>query len=503
MRRRKDVDGVLYILRCMRNERVEPSVVTSLLALRALREARQPQHVHEALDCIEAAGGRIGLRTWGIALTCLCEGCRAEDRAENATELERAAWTLLQRMLDRRGRHRLNAYVYNILMAMYASRGDIDEAVAVYGAMVAGARVSPDVVTFNTLLESLVRGHNTRHRRPASALWLACLPDAIVERMEQHGVRPNVRTLSAHLRLSRGRTEAVRAVEARAASHRIALDAPYYDQLIDAYACAGDVTAAAAVLKRLHASPSDTAAASVTAYAVNGVLKACAQSGAADHALQLVQNMAAEYRIEPDAISYTCALTALGRARRCEDAKRLYANARAHLKEALNAPVATAAILAVHDDIEWGLRVVRDLLHVTDRQQQQQQQQQQQTSSHPQVDFRAPAHALLRVCGRARAPSRALDVVIALRNRALVPIDRRCYAAFMKGVRESESPMTYEDDDDDDEEEEEEEEGAAASPTARRGKARTPRLSPLSAPMLYLLRLECIPPRVPRIRLRF
>eukprot|EP00166_Cyanidium_caldarium_P006261 ctg_875.g511 len=252
-----------------------------------------------------AAGGRI---------------CRAEDRAENATELERAAWTLLQRMLDRRGRHRLNAYVYNILMAMYASRGDIDEAVAVYGAMVAGARVSPDVVTFNTLLESLVRGHNTRHRRPASALWLACLPDAIVERMEQHGVRPNVRTLSAHLRLSRGRTEAVRAVEARAASHRIALDAPYYDQLIDAYACAGDVTAAAAVLKRLHASPSDTAAASVTAYAVNGVLKACAQSGAADHALQLVQNMAAEYRIEPDAISYTCALTALGRARRAERA---------------------------------------------------------------------------------------------------------------------------------------------------------------------------------------
>jgi pentatricopeptide repeat protein len=486
-RQKHDADGVMHVLATMAARGVPASDVTSLLAFRVLRDARRASSILEAVRLIEKSGGSIGLRSWSNALSCLAEKMRSlPHHHELVEEYTSAGWEVLSRMLHMRRHQRPNAYVFNSWMATYASRGDWGGALAVFGAMVAGARVQPDVVSYNILLECLARRFAQAKQSVERSACLK-LERALLESMRAHGIEPDARTLSAQLRLVNDDPQAIRAIERRALWYGVRIDSFYVNALIDAYARLGDAPAAAAVLERLTAHrdhcraaemqgllTTETAACPsalppITSYTLNGVLKACARSGDAERAWKLLQEMDTRYGVPPDAISFTCAITAAAKSYATEIARKLYSLALERLPNTANVRLATATILAEHDDTEQAIRVFERLLRDSERHQRS------AASSGclgatTAVDFRTPVQALVRVCGRVRAPARAREVILAVKRRRLCLIDPSYYRSFMKGVQESqERRQTL-------------------------GIRDLAPLSPLSAPSLYLLKLECTAP---------
>jgi pentatricopeptide repeat protein len=483
-RHRGDADGVVHVLGVMAARGVPASDVTALLAFRALRDARRADAVVRAVQLIESSGGTIGLRGWSNALSCLAERIRSLPASHpDLDTYTKAGWKVLARMQRMRQHRKPNAYVFNSWMAMYASRGDWDGAMAVFGAMVAGARVCPDVVSYNILFECLARRF-ARTRVPAERDACRKLEAALVESMRLHGIEPDARTLSAQLRLVEHDLHAVRAIERRALWYGVRLDSFYVNALIDAYARIGEPAAAATVLERLavHHDQCQAAAAQgrfsaetaacptalppITAYALNGVLKACARTGDAERAWKLVQGMEERFGIQPDAISFTCAITAAGKAYATTLARHLYEQARERLSDKANVRLATAAILAEHEDPEPAIRVFERLLRDAEKLPSAGASLSGSSASGS-MDLRVPVQALVRVCGRARAPARAREIILAVKRRRLCFIDLTYYQSFMKGVQESQERRR------------------------KQGIRDLTPLSPLSAPSLYLLKLEC------------
>lgn len=486
-RQKHDADGVMHVLATMATRGVPASDVTSLLVFRVLRDTRRAGWILDAIRLVEKSGGTIGLRSWSNALSCLAEALRALPRHhKQIEEYTRTGWEVLSRMLHMRRHRRPNAYVFNSWMAMYASRGDWDGALTVFGAMAAGARVQPDVVSYNILLECLARRFG-QAKQSGERVFYQKLERAIIESMRSHGIEPDARTLSAQLRLVQDDPQTIRTIERRALWYGVRIDSFYVNALIDAYARLGDTAAAAAVLERLTLHRDQCRAAEaeglvtaetaacpsalppITSYTLNGVLKACARTGDAERAWKLLQDMDTRYGIPPDAISFTCAITAAAKSYDTRVARQMYAMALERLRDTANVRLVTAAILAERDDTEQAIRVFERLLKDAEKCQRGVASARTTSLTMP-MDFRMPVLALLRVCGRARAPARAREIVLAVKRRSLCLIDLSYYRSFMKGVQESQERRQTQ------------------------GIYDLTPLSPLSAPSLYLLKLECTAP---------
>lgn len=625
-RRRGDAHGVVDTLREMARRRIAANDVTALLAVNACRRSNRVDLAAQALELVYASGGYAGLRAW-----CNAIACAVGDGAPRFAN----AWALLARMRVLRPRRRASAIPFNTLMHAYGRVGDRDGALVVFGAMVAGARCRPDVITYNTLLQASAS---------ASRSALA----AVRRSMQRHRVRPNVRTLTIELRLiasdsapaaAAGRmrrrcnddvvdgndtggvnasvstlkrtmtttrtvtaaawseqrmkmVRAIAAVEQRLGRFRLRPDAFFRNVLLDAYARAGASAAAERALKCMQAEheliPS--------LIALNTLLKACLVAGDARRALRVFREMNTLHGVTPNDVSFSTAIRCvagmravderaddeededddvergLGVTHKSAEALALFAEAEAmqraldsdndddddnnnesdasradqpaapstpplDLRPARNvvtAPVITAAIMACGADYAHALALFkRHFARLSVLQQRavnewraKRRRQSPPAASAPDDDdddasspypsmnlpLDGAALALLRVCGRARRPGDALELVLALkkhqrrirrqrqsehafahthahgepmrRGAGISAVDQRCYRAFMRGVRETNGGG-----------------GTGAPSDERAGSLSSSSL--LCAPAMYLFRVETMPFHVPRVRVRF
>lgn len=326
---------------------------------------------------------------------------------------------------------------YNTLLSSFVKKGQIRNAILLYGEMIALGRCKPGIITFNRLLEAPL--HCRRFVFRASfdidtepdqiydeKAEMQKFVDAVENCMERYGVKRDRTTFTVLLRLAtklhsyqnpRHMTKSgkIWSLWKEAKASRQVLDLRYFNVLIHSFARCGDIVGAVSALKAMTETGLKP-----DLFSYNGVIAAAGRAGHVETAKKFLEIMRKLKGMKPDVYSYCSAITACGR---CSPRKP--ASAEVLLDEAiedgvrLSGAIINAAITANGDDVDSAVAMWRRIRRKKN------------------VDLDKEAYeGLMYVCGAGGRPGSALKVVYAMRKDGIDgKAVKSLYSSFSRGLR--------------------------------------------------------------------
>lgn len=429
----------------MRRQSLGPNNPTIRVALKAVqRLTRRKDAIYKSLDVLSWARvenkSPLCTRTWNLFLKELTKLDAVNDAISILTDMR----------LNRVNVPPADVWSFNTCIIALARKHKLYRALDLFAIMLCGPHpVSPDVVTYNSLLEAAVLH--------TGVLPAGSVPDAeerlftaFVNSMNTHAVVPDVHTDTLFLRLlcRKGATPNVGAVESivkkripnfdlyassvaqknangRDYRARTKPDKMFFDAALTAYGQAGDMDSVGKLLRVM------SGVVGPDILTLRAVLTGAGHQGDIAFARRALC-IARMHGVQCDQYMYTSAIAACARSKppRPDTADEL-------LTEAVRngvpwcPPMINAAISAYGDDIMRAVNLWRSLRSsTTDK------------SVQDLLSERMVYDALFRVCGRSIRPDLALRVWYAAKNAHHMNPNsdesRIVYSAFMKGVHEAE-----------------------------------------------------------------
>mmetsp|Transcript_9769 Transcript_9769/g.19899 ORF Transcript_9769/g.19899 Transcript_9769/m.19899 type:complete len:521 (-) Transcript_9769:1381-2943(-) len=399
----KNPRGCLRTMKEMMDNGVRPNVVVTRDTVLACLECRDHLAAMEALSWSERNSIRTDRSSWNSVLHLLLK------KGKPALAREVYALMLRSRFV------RPTVHTFNILINGFGKLGELKTASYFFGLALIRTRSGPDIVSYNSLIDSCRRSHNAELIKP------------ILSSMRHRKVRSNVRTSTVVMRLTARAISVSRDHMRETARRRIAglyaafqkrrdlkPDSYYINAVIDAFSRVGDVENARKVLK-------DAAARGVRPDLVsyNSALAACGRGGDFAAAQELLEEMKG-LGFRPDSYSICSAICAVRGVEDFAAALSLYEEAVA-IGCRITKPLMNALLLSATPNFQQALALWYRLLNDGQR------------------PGRSGFEALIRICGAAGRPDEALRVTYAMEKEGWEP-DPVLYRIFLVGASEQKPP---------------------------------------------------------------
>ena len=353
----------------------------------------------------------------------------------------------------------LDLYAYNTLLSVYSKNGWIKEAVLLFGEMVGGRGIKPDLITYNRLLEGPLSTRRFIYRvgfvgegskdgeegvegeERGKIIFdgdqeVDRFIEAVCRSMKRHGVERDCLSETLLLKLRSkihsyqskrylGNRSRIWALWKEVKNGRKKVDLLYYNTLIHAFSRCGDVTGGLSALTALR---KDGLKADL--YTYNSLLAAAGRVGKVDVATKILKTMRRVDGCHPDQYSYCSILTACARCRPTKPAlAEVYLDEAIEEKVTWSNAMVNSAIISNGDDVESALTMWKRIRL--------------KAAKLGMGKFDGMVYeSLLHVCGAAGRPGDALKLVYAMRKEKIKPRSgKSLYSAFQRGVKEQDRAL--------------------------------------------------------------